>query len=69
MFRLGRRNDPSREGQAKLNGDQERDYHNARARDELDWSYRATHRAAADAHMQLSALHMKRAMLVKSAED
>lgn len=54
---------PSREGEAKMTGDQERDYHNARARDELDCSYRATHRAAADAHMQLSALHMKRAML------
>ena len=49
--------------------DRERDYHSARARDELDRSYRATDRAAADAHRQLSALHMKRAMLVNSADD
>jgi len=36
------------------------DYHRERARNELDAAYYATHAAAAEAHMRLSALHMKR---------
>jgi hypothetical protein len=36
------------------------DYHVERARAELDSAYRAQHRAAAEAHMRLSALHMGR---------
>lgn len=47
----------------------ERDYHTARAQAELDSSYRATHGAAAEAHMKLSALHMQRAMSMKSSEE
>ena len=49
--------------------DPERDYHEARAKAELDWSYRATHRAAAEAHMRLSALHMQRAQTAKSHSE
>lgn len=46
--------------------DAQRDYHEARAKAELDWSNRATHKAAAEAHMRLSALHMQRAQTAKS---
>jgi hypothetical protein len=35
-------------------------YHMERARAEMDCAYRATDRAAAAAHMKLSALHMDR---------
>jgi len=38
----------------------DRNYHRERARTELDAAYRAPHRAAAEAHMRLSAMHMKR---------
>ena len=38
-------------------------YHIERARAELDLAYRAEQRAAADAHMRLSALHMQHARL------
>ena len=34
-------------------------YHQQRARDELDWAYRARNAAAADAHMRLAGLHMQ----------
>ena len=37
-----------------------RDYHIRRARAELDMAYRAEARAAAEAHLRLSALHMAR---------
>lgn len=49
--------------------DPERDYHETRAKAELDWSNRATHRAAAEAHMRLSALHMQRAQAAKSPSE
>ncbi|HET9427807.1 MAG TPA: hypothetical protein VFO69_05555 [Allosphingosinicella sp.] len=49
--------------------DSERDYHEARAQAELDWSQRATHRAAVESHRQLSALHMQRAQATKSLSD
>ena len=38
----------------------DRDYHMERARSELDWAYRADHDTAAEAHLRLSALHMRR---------
>ena len=47
--------------------DDDRDYHAARAQAELDSSQRATNRAAAEAHMKLSALHMQRAQASKPA--
>jgi hypothetical protein len=37
-----------------------RDYHRARATRELDLAYRADSRAAMEAHLRLSALHMRR---------
>lgn len=37
-----------------------RDYHTRRARGELDLAYRANCRAAMEAHLRLSALHMAR---------
>ncbi len=37
-----------------------RDYHMRRARLELDLAYRAEARAAMEAHLKLSALHMAR---------
>ena len=37
-------------------------YHQDRARAELDCGYRAGTSSAADAHLRLSALHMKRAL-------
>jgi hypothetical protein len=36
------------------------EYHAERARAELDRAYRAKGQAAADAHLRLSSLHMKR---------
>jgi hypothetical protein len=47
-------------------GDDDREYHIERARAELDRAYSATGRAAAEAHMRLSSLHMKR---VQSADE
>jgi hypothetical protein len=44
------------------------DYHVVRARAELDCAYRAEGKAAAMAHMKLSALHMERARLAKLSE-
>lgn len=38
----------------------DRDHHRERVRAELDLAYRADSRAAADAHLRLSALHMHR---------
>ena len=38
----------------------DRDHHRDRVRAELDLAYRADSRAAADAHLRLSALHMHR---------
>jgi hypothetical protein len=38
----------------------DRDYHHERARTEMGADCRAAHKAAADAHMRLSAMHMKR---------
>ena len=52
-----------------MSKDPERDYHAARAQAELAWSHRATHQAAAEAHMKLSALHMERAMTARSSDD
>ena len=49
--------------------DEDRDYHTARAQAELDSSYRATHRAAAEAHLKLSAMHMQRAQAPKTSGD
>ena len=46
--------------------DHERLYHVERARRELDLAYQAEHRAAMEAHMRLSALHMAR---LKQADD
>ncbi len=43
------------------------EYHIERARAELDLAYRAEHRAAAEAHMHLSALHMKHAQVLEKA--
>ncbi len=36
------------------------EYHQQRAREELDRGYRSEHRRVADAHMRLAALHMAR---------
>jgi hypothetical protein len=47
----------------------ELEYHAARAKAELDLSYRAQRRAAAEAHMRLSALHMDRVRLLLSASQ
>ncbi len=44
-------------------------YHLERARTELDLAYRAEQSAAASAHMRLSALHMKKALLSKSGSE
>ena len=49
--------------------DEDRDYHIARAQAELDSSHRATHRAAAEAHMKLSAMHMQRVQAAKTAGE
>ena len=49
--------------------DEDRDYHTARAQAELDSSYRPTHRAAAEAHKKLSAMHMQRAQAPKTSGD
>ena len=38
----------------------DRSHHRDRVRAELDLAYRADSRAAADAHLRLSALHMRR---------
>jgi hypothetical protein len=38
----------------------EHEHHRDRVRAELDLAYRAGSRAAADAHLRLSALHMRR---------
>ena len=38
----------------------DRSHHRERIRAELDLAYRADSRAAAEAHLRLSALHMKR---------
>ena len=38
----------------------DRDYHIDRARAELDWAYRADRDVAAQAHLRLSALHLRR---------
>jgi hypothetical protein len=38
----------------------DREYHTQRAQAELDWSYRADNKRAAEAHMRLSAMHMER---------
>ena len=38
----------------------DRNHHRERVRAELDMAYRADSRAAADAHLRLSALHMHR---------
>ena len=38
----------------------DRDHHRDRVRAELDLAYRADSRAAADAHLRLSALHLHR---------
>ena len=35
------------------------EYHQQRAREELDRAYRAEHSAAANAHMRLASLHMQ----------
>ena len=42
-------------------------YHQDRARAELDCGYRARPGRAADAHLRLSALHMKRALEISRA--
>lgn len=47
----------------------ERDHHRDRVRAELDLAYRAHSRAAADAHLRLSALHMRRLAELDSAGD
>ena len=39
--------------------EQDKDYHIARARAELDLAYQAQHESVANAHMKLSALHME----------
>jgi hypothetical protein len=38
----------------------DRDYHEERARAELDLAYRAEHKSVAEAHFRLSAMHMER---------
>ena len=43
-----------------MHSEQDRAYHLHRARDELDWAYRAERDCAAAAHMRLSALHMRK---------
>lgn len=40
--------------------DEDMSYHLERARAELDLAYRSPHALAAEAHMKLSALHMRR---------
>lgn len=40
--------------------EREKSYHLGRAQAEMDLGYRAEHRAAAAAHLRLSALHMSR---------
>jgi hypothetical protein len=45
---------------------EDREYHVERARAELDRAYSANGDAAADAHMRLSSLHMKR---LQSADE
>jgi hypothetical protein len=40
--------------------DQDREYHEQRARTEMDQAYRSDHNAAAEAHMRLASLHMER---------
>ena len=44
-----------------MSGPDERDYHIARARAELDAAYRAERSEVAAAHLKLCALHMRRA--------
>lgn len=48
---------------------EEREYHESRARSELDWAYRAEREDVADAHMRLSALHMERALRLELSGD
>ena len=39
---------------------QDLEYHQQRARAEMDQAYRAVHNSAAEAHMRLAGLHMER---------
>jgi hypothetical protein len=39
---------------------QDLEYHQQRARAEMDRAYRAEHKVAAEAHMRLAGLHMER---------
>lgn len=43
-----------------MTSEQDATYHRERAKAELDQAYRASHFAAAQAHMRLAALHMRR---------
>ena len=46
----------------------DRTHHRERVRAELDLAYRAGNRAAADAHLRLSALHMRRLVELDGVE-
>jgi hypothetical protein len=52
-----------------MTSDRDREYHRARAQDELDRSHRATHKVAAEAHMRLAAMHMRMAQSAASADQ
>ena len=45
------------------------DYHRDRVREELDLSYRARSRRAAEAHLRLSSLHMQRLEELNAARE
>ena len=44
------------------------DYHLRRARTERDLGYRTANALAADAHMRLSALHLQRALMLRTVQ-
>lgn len=47
----------------------DKDFHVARARAELDAAYRAERSEVAAAHLKLSALHMRRAQQLVASQD
>ncbi len=43
-----------------MTNEEDREYHTRRAQEEFDRAYRTNSKAAAEAHMRLSSLHMQR---------
>ena len=52
-----------------MSADNDREYHTERARAELDRAYRAESSVAAEAHLKLSSLHMKRLQALGGAAE